>query len=257
MNESISPLSLEKIIQQAAAIPYNSAAGLFRLMGSPQPSIYGEDCLGQLKIVADALPPNTPVAYLPTTFRNVNHVAAIVKGVYIDPFLCLTEPIPLSQLETGQEITAKTLASNQKVKARLKSPNELVVRLVRQPGRYEERNLIDYHYDCSAATTAPPEDEAFIRLTIPYVFHFVSPEGRHIRAIFEIKHRRWNIFLVNGEAGETLPNIDDYCEGCLREQFNLSLEILQDYFLQANEVQRYLLWQKNNFGSGSWVTLPG
>ncbi len=246
MNERGVDFSVSRdVLHEAAKMPYNSIAGIYRICGAPvDVSKYGTDCVGKINYIIQSLHSDTPVSYLATEFGKARHLAAVVDGCYIDPFLFQTEPASLSKLDNGGQVTVGTLAADQKIRVSQGCKNMLNVALVRLFPDGRKRTLIEYNYDTDRVTSLMPDTTEFTNISLPYMLHFVTKDGFHIRVVYDYYKNRFNIFMFSHDGEKIGAEIDTYCEKELKEECSLSLDELRQYFVAGNDMQKYLQWWK-------------
>ncbi len=233
--------NLERKLLASSRFAYNSAAGFYRICGVPaDPAIYGDDCIGKLRSMIGMLPSDSSIQYLTGEFGDLKHVAAVVDGYYVDPFLFQTTPIDLEELADGKSIEVRSMAYDQKIQASL-DRQILNIKLLKVSDNCHDRTLIEYTYDLGSATLSIPADKDIVNLSVPYKLHFVSRDDTFYRVIYSHKKDSFNFFVFSSDTDLNQDQIRNCAEQELQSLYGLTLDQLREYFRAGNEMQRYLL----------------
>lgn len=106
--------------------------------------------------------------------------------------------------------------------------------------------LIEYKYNLESGNKELPKDEEFVHTNVSYNFDFVTEDGYRVRLIYDYSKSVFKSLMFNSDCEKISSSSEEYCENSLFSQYDITYRDLREYFLAANEMQKYINWWKRS-----------
>lgn len=202
---------MREFLKYCAQIPYNSAARALPPEYRESYERWGLDCVGFAELTIGEYPQAVVISGV--FRRDYIHVATVVDGFYVDPFLRMSEPLSIVE---GQETRVGTYFADTVVYGRYDPSHILAVKQVR-----------------------------FLHKMNTYKFNLEKQESQFSRPSrrnsYVFLHNKRPVFIrdqrtLNGSEGISVTGVTEYeAEQLLMEKYGIGLSDIYDMFSAAQQ----------------------